>query len=123
MFNIDNRLMRLTKLIIFITLIFFLFSFSCDYSNENSNQKSQEKSKKEKDEGIDYFKKKTSESYKKPKDLEDKIKDLFTPDEVFPIRGFARKVKNLLEELIRWNFDVESFKKGDESEKKKEKKQ
>ena len=122
MFNIDNRLMRLTKLIIFITLIFFLFSFSCDYTNENSNQKSQEKSKEEKIKEKDYFKGKPPAPYKKPKDLEDKIKDLFTPDEVSPIRGFVRKVKNLLEELSRGNFDVESLRKEDESEKKKEKK-
>lgn len=114
--------MKIKKLILSTTLI-FLFSFSsCDYSNENSSQKSQEKSKKEKIEGMDYFKRKTSESYKKPKDLENKIRDLFTPDEVSPIRGFVRKIQELLKELSQGSFDMESFKKEEKADKKKEEK-
>src|SRR4030067_2986309 len=113
--------MKLKNLIIFITLISFLSLLSCDYSNENSNQKSQEKSKKEKDEGIDYFKKKTSESYKKPKDLEDKIRDFFTPDEVSPIRGFATKILRLFKEISQGNFDTEPLKKEEKDDKKEEK--
>ncbi len=114
--------MKIKNLIILFTLISFLSLLSCDYNNENSNQKSQEKSNKEKNEGIDYLKKKTSESYKKPKDLEDKMRDLFTPDEVSPIRGFVTKILRLFKEISQGNFDMESFRKEEKAEKKEEKK-
>jgi len=115
--------MKLKKLIIFIISIFLLFSFSCEYTNENSQQKSQEKIKKERQEERDFFKKTPPLPSKKPKNIEEKLRDLFTPDEVSPIRGFERKVTELFKEFSQGNFDIESLRKEIEKNKRKEKKE
>ena len=105
--------MKLKNLTIFISLIFFLFCFSCNYNNENSEQKSQGKIKKEKQTGENYFKKKPSLPSKgkikgkKVRNLEDKLRDLFTLDEVSPIKGFLKKLQELFMEFSKENFETE----------------
>ena len=105
--------MKLKNLTIFISLIFFLFCFSCNYNNENSEQKSQGKIKKEKQAGENYFKEKPSLPSKgkikgkKVRNLEDKLRDLFTLDEVSPIKGFLKKLQELFMEFSKENFETE----------------
>ena len=117
--------MKLKNSAIFISLIFFFLFLSFNYSYEISEQKSQGKIKKEKQAGKNYFKEKPSlpskgkTGDKKIRSLENKLRDLFTLDEVSPIKGFLKKLRNILSEQSEEYFDNESSINERKGEKKK----